>query len=218
MDDSSERHSRTIWIGLGLTLVLVCVAFVLSRVKSSPQAAPALPVISHIADFTLTNQNGLAATLDDLRGHVWVADIIFTRCAGPCPRMTAQMKELQDTLPATSQTKLVSLTTDPEFDTPEILSRYATRFGADTNRWIFLTGTAPQIASLASDSLKLSGVPTDSNERQSPEDLFIHSTYFVVVDKQARLRKVFETSDVGIEWTNVQPAILEVVKQLETER
>ena len=49
-------------------------------------AARALPVYGQIADFTLTNQNGAVLSLADLRGHVWVADIIFTRCAGPCPR------------------------------------------------------------------------------------------------------------------------------------
>ena len=218
MDATSVRLSRTIWIGVGLIIILICVAFVLSKVRPRRVQTTTLPVIGTVADFTLTNQNGQAVTLADLRGHVWVADIIFTRCAGPCPRMTQQMKSLQDTLPQASQAKLVTLTTDPEFDSPEILQRYATRFDAHAQRWTFLTGTKKEIAGLAVDSLKLSAVEVAPGERANPEDLFIHSTIFVVVDKQSRLRGVFETTGDGIEWTNVQPAILAAVQQLESGR
>jgi protein SCO1 len=218
MDETSGRMSRTIWIGVGLVVALVCVSYVLSRVQPGrAQRQSALPVIGQVADFTLTNQNGRAATLADLRGHTWVADIIFTRCAGPCPRMTKQMKSLQDALPLASRTKLVTLTTDPEFDTPEVMKKYAVRFGADTNRWMFLTGTKAQIGAVAADSLKLSGVETKPEDRADAADLFIHSTYFVVVDRQVRLRGVFETTGEGIEWTNVQPRILATVRQLEAE-
>ena len=100
-----------------------------------------------IADFTLTNQNGSAVSLADLRGQVWVADIIFTRCPGPCLKMTRQMKELQEALPPASQAKLVTLTTDADFDTPPVLKAYAERFGADTNRWMFLTGPKRRLPS-----------------------------------------------------------------------
>jgi cytochrome oxidase Cu insertion factor (SCO1/SenC/PrrC family) len=218
MDDTSQRLSRTIWIGVGLVIVLICVAYVLSNVQPRHKQTAVLPVINTVADFTLMNQNNRTVTLDDLRGHVWVADIIFTRCAGPCPRMTQQMKSLQDILPPGGQTRLVTLTTDPEFDTPEILQRYAARFGANPERWTFLTGTKKEIARLAIDELKLTAVEKDPNERTDPADLFIHSTIFVVVDKEARLRMVFETTGDGIEWTNVQPNILAAVRQLEAER
>jgi protein SCO1/2 len=217
MDEHSERVSRTIWIGVGLVIVLLAVSFVLSRLELKRGRATAPPVISQIADFTLTNQAGQAVTLAEVRGRVWVADIVFTRCAGPCPRMTQQMKQLQDALPANSHAKLVTLTTDPDFDSPEVLQKYAARFGADTQRWTFLTGTKREIGALAIDGLKLATVEVKPEERQNPEDLFVHSTYFVVVDKQARLRNVFETAGPGIEWTNVQPQVIAAVRQLEAE-
>ena len=218
MDQTPERISRTLWVGIGFLIVIFCVAYVLSRVESKrPATRPALPVIGPVADFALTNQQGRVVTLADLRGRVWVADIIFTRCAGPCPRMTRQMKELQDTLPATSQTSLVTLTTDPDFDTPPVLKAYAGRFGADTNRWMFLTGTKKEIAALAVGSLKLNAVEKKPEERTDPADLFVHCTIFVLVDKQARLRGVFETGGEGIEWTNVQPAIVAAIQRLERE-
>jgi protein SCO1 len=216
MDDASPTMSRTIWIGLGLAIVMVALAFVVGRVDSR-RRAPALPVIGPVADFVLTNQAGQPVTLADLRGKVWVADIIFTRCAGPCPRMTRQMESLQAALPRDSGARLVTLTTDPEFDTPEVLATYAGRFNASPGRWTFLTGTKTQIAGLAIDSLKLTAIEKKAEERTDKDDLFIHSTIFVIVDKQGRLRGSFETGGEGIEWTGVQPALLAAIQQLERE-
>ncbi|HMP83448.1 MAG TPA: SCO family protein, partial [Verrucomicrobiota bacterium] len=211
MDDASERLSRTIWVGVGLTVVLLCVAIVMSRVKDRNAAADSLPVIGTVADFALTDQHGKTVTLADLRGRVWVADIIFTRCAGPCPRMTGQMESLQNALPKNSRARLVSLTTDPDFDTPEVLNKYASRFNADPERWSFLTGDKKQIAALAIDSLKLTAIEKDEADRENPQDLFIHSTIFVVVDKQARLRGLFETTGDDIDWPAIPSAILAAV-------
>ena len=154
-------------------------------------------MIGPVAGFTLMNQDGQVTTLANLSNHVWVADIIFTRCAGSCPIMSKQMKSLQDALPPASQAKLVTLTTDPDFDTPPVLKKYGERFGADSNRWMFLTGTKLEIGRLAANSLKLSAVPVKPEDQQNPADLFIHSTIFVIVDKHARLRGTFETEGDG---------------------
>jgi cytochrome oxidase Cu insertion factor (SCO1/SenC/PrrC family) len=202
---------------MGLICGLLGLAYLLSFVemghvrKSLPP-----PVIGRVANFTLTNQDGQATTLAGLTNHVWVADIIFTRCAGPCPRMTAQMKGLQILLP--DSTKLVTLTTDPDFDSPAVLKKYGDRFGADFNRWTFLTGPKAEIAALASGSLKLSAVPVKLEDQKSVADLFIHTTIFVVVDKHAQLRASFETGGEDVDWTNaVQPRLLATVRQLERE-
>ena len=218
MEKTTERPFRTICIGVALIILMVAGSVVLKRLKPpTPEAAP-LPVIGSIAPFTLTNQNGNVTTLDDLRGKVWLADIIFTRCPGPCARMTRQMAFLQAALPTDSQAKLISLTTDTEFDSPEVLKRYADKYGADQSRWQFLTGTKLGIAALAGDSLKLTAMEVKPEERTTADDLFIHSTIFVLVDKQSRLRDAFETGGDGIEWTNVQPVILSAIKKLELER
>jgi cytochrome oxidase Cu insertion factor (SCO1/SenC/PrrC family) len=147
-----------------------------------------------------------------------VADIVFTRCAGPCPRMTGQMRSLQNLLPPDSGAKLVTLTTDSEFDSPPVLKKYGARFGADFRRWTFLTGTKNEIAALASGSLKLSAVPVKLEDQKNVADLFIHTTIFVLVDKHAQLRASFETGGDGVDWTNsVQPQLLQAVHQLENE-
>jgi len=220
MSNPDRQMLRPAWPLLGgLTLVALTLlaAFLLAGLRSRQAPGQAPPVYGQIADFMLTNQSGRAVSLGDLRGRVWVADIIFTRCAGPCPKMTRQMKELQDALPPESQARLVTLTTDPDFDTPPVLKAYAERFGADPARWMFLTGAKPEIAKLAIDSLKLTAVEKQAAERESPQDLFVHSTIFVVADKQARLRGVFETTGEGIDPQRVKARILATVRQLECE-
>jgi protein SCO1/2 len=212
-----RQFSQTIWLGLGLALGLLGLGYLVSLTELGRARKIPLPAIGQIADFTLTNQDGKITTLADLTNHVWVADIIFTRCAGPCPIMTGQMKELQDALPQSSTAKLVTLTTDPDFDSPDVMKRYGERFGADFNRWMFLTGTKPQIAALAGGSLKLSAVPVPTADQTNAVDLFIHTTIFVAVDKHAQLRGIFETEGDGIDWTNVQPRIVATVRQLERE-
>ena len=126
MADTPQQLPRTLWIGIVLLLVVLCLAYALSLMELNHTHRPAaLPVIGPVAGFTLTNQDGQVVTLADLTNRVWIADIIFTRCAGSCPIMSKQMESLQDALPPTNRTKLVTLTTDPDFDTPPILKNTA---------------------------------------------------------------------------------------------
>ena len=205
----------TIWVGFGLLFGLLGLMYLLSLLEYGRARPKALPVIDQIADFTLTNQDGSVTTLADLSNHVWIADIIFTRCAGNCPIMSTQMKSLQDALPSTSQAKLVTLTTDPDYDTPSILNRYGARYGADFKRWTFLTGDKGELAGLATGSLKLGSTPVPLPDRTNSVNLFVHSTIFVVVDKQARLRGSFQTEGQDVDWTKIQPQIIATVKELE---
>ncbi len=217
MNEVPRHTSRVLWIGLALTAALLVLAFLLATLRMGASLGKPLPVYGQIADFTLTNQDARPVSLSDLRGKVWVADIIFTRCPGPCLKMTRQMSQLQAALPAGSQARLVSLTTDAEFDTSPVLKIYAQRFGADFNRWMFLTGTPKQIASLAIDSLKLTAIEKKPEERQSPVDLFVHSTILVVVDKHARLRGIFETTGDNVDPLQTRHEVLSAVRRLEHE-
>ncbi|HEY9172768.1 MAG TPA: SCO family protein [Verrucomicrobiae bacterium] len=217
MDNRSPKSSKSVWIGLALVVATLGLIFVLARIESAAKRAQPLPVLAQVSDFALTNQAGQTVSLADLRGRVWVADIIFTRCAGPCPQMTRRMKSLQDALPAASTAKLVTLTTDPEFDTPPVMKAYGEKFGADFARWSFLTGDKSEIAKLAIDGLKLTTVEKKPEERADPSDLFIHSTIFVLVDKQARLRGVFETVGQDLIFEQIKPKLLAAIAQLEQE-
>lgn len=182
-----------VWGGLAAVILLILVAFATSVMKPKP-VAPSLPMLKVLPEFTLTNQHNQKVTLADLRGKVWVADIIFTFCGGPCPRMTKQLSQLQERLFAQPEVQIISLTADAENDTPEVLKRYAERFGANQERWWFLTGPQKDIYHLATkDGLLLAVEETDPAERTSEADLFVHSTIFVVVDKQGRVRAIHES-------------------------
>ena len=218
MADTSRPLPRSVWLGCSLTFSLIGLAVFIAVYQNSRAQKTPLPVISQVADFTLTNQDGKITTLADFTNHVWVADIIFTSCGGPCPRMTQQMRQVQEKLPADSTAKLVTLTTLPEFDTPEVLKKYGTHCGADFSRWTFLTGDKMQIGLLGANSLKLSSQPVKPEEQKNAADLFIHTTIFVIVDKHAQLRTYFETGGDGVDWTNgVLPKILATIRQLENE-
>ncbi len=188
MSVSTRLRMGLLWAGLVAVLFLIGFGLVLQRSRGSS----VLRVYGQVPEFNLTNQVGPPFGLANLRGHVWVADIIFTRCPGPCPRMSAQMKEIQSALPSSAPVMLVSLTSDPEFDTVPVLKAYAGRFGADSSRWVFLTGPNPAIRDLAVNGLKLVLLDKPVADRKVPEDLFIHSTLFIVVDKHGRIRQSVE--------------------------
>ncbi|SRR5258706_6980467 len=213
MNESPRKIGVFAWGGAVLILLTITLAVLLAQLRNRP----ALPVLGNIADFSLTNQLGKTVSLADLRGHVWVADIIFTRCPGPCLKMSREMKELDQAISGKNGERLVSLTTDPDYDTPPILKAYSERLGGISDRWLFLTGTKDQIRKLARDSLGLGAEEKKPEERDSSNDLFIHTTIFVVVDKQARLRGVFESMGEGIDWEKAKADILSAVKQLERE-
>lgn len=217
MAATPESFSRTLWIGLILMFGLLAMAGLLSLAEIGTKKIP-LRIISQVSGFTLTNEDSRVTTLADLTNHVWVADIIFTRCAGPCPRMTAQMKAVADLVPATANVRFVTLSTDPDNDSPAVLKRYGQRFGANFNRWMFLTGTKNEVAGLAAGSLKLGSTPVAPADQKGTADLFIHTTIFVLVDKHARLRGIFETGGEDVDWENkIRPALLTAIRQLERE-
>jgi protein SCO1/2 len=156
---------------------------------------PALPVLGHITGFRLTNHLGAAVGAGDLAGRIWVADIIFTRCPGPCVQLTRQLAEVQAALPPARPVTLVSLTADPGFDTGRVLRQYAERFGAQPGRWHFLTGPKADLYDLAIRQLRLAVADTDPAQRANDADLFIHSTRFVLVDSRGDVRAVFEGTE-----------------------
>jgi len=202
--NNSRRLEFIVWGALILTVLAIAGAFIYKRLQTAPVS---LPIIGPVGEFALTNQHGKTVSAADLRGKVWIANIVFTRCAGPCPLMTKAMKEIQDS--TDPRVRLVTLTTDPDNDTPEVLKRYGEKFGADFNRWSFLTGSKDQIARLAINGLKLVAQEKPAAERESPADLFIHSTLFVIVDQAGNLRAAYELDD-----PNLKSKVLEATRSL----
>lgn len=195
----------------GAVLIAGVLAVLTLRSGLAPRR-PALPVLAQIHDFAVTNQAGQTVRAGDFLGRPWVANLIFTRCPGPCPQLTGVMRRIQDGLTPESPVRLVSLTSDPEFDTPAVLAAYARRFEADTARWQFVTGTKRQIRDLAVGQLLLVLQEKTGEQRESPEDLFLHSTLIVVVDGAGRMRTAVEGLEPG-----AADRVLEALRRLERE-
>jgi len=192
INEPTRRVPGTLWVGLSILVLAIAAVVLLSQFQTKP-----LPVYDTVLGFTLTNQNGETVTLDNFRGHIWIADAIFTRCPGQCLVMSAHMKEIQDALPAGQSVQLVSLTTDPAFDQPPVLKQYARRFGAADDRWSFLTGDKKSLHTMEVDSLKLTVLDKPASEQENAADLFVHSEKFVLLDKLGRIRGYYDGQTPG---------------------
>ena len=123
-----------LWAILLLVIGGIVAAFVGTRFGAAARAGK-LPVMGTLPDFSLTERSGKTVTRADLMGKVNVVDFIFTSCASQCPQVTAQMVKIQSfALPRWKNVQLVSLTVDPERDTPEALTEYARGYSADPAR------------------------------------------------------------------------------------
>ncbi len=191
MNPESMQRLRRVLLIASLCLLLVTLAgfvwmhILLKQRIATVNGQPVLPIYSQIPSFSLTERSGKPLGMDDLRGKVWVADFFFTSCPGPCPRMSERMAELQQGLAGNAEARLVSVTVDPETDTPAVLSDYANRFHAHPDRWYFLTGEKSAIHRLAKEGFLVAGV----------DDTLLHTTRFLLVDRQGRLRGYYDSSD-----------------------
>lgn len=130
-----------------------------------PRAAQGLQRFGEVPDFALLEHSGKQVRRADLLGKVWIVNFIFTRCTAECPLMSSQMARLQDSLAREPDVRLVSITVDPEHDTPAVLARYAQNFAAQPQRWWFLTGDKAAIYRLVREGFHLSLVaPTDASQ------------------------------------------------------
>ncbi len=117
-----------------------------------------------LTEFEYTNQAGETVTSESLKGHPYVVCFFFTTCKGSCPRQTSQMQLLHNKYKGTDL-RFVSITVDPEIDTPEVLSEYAKKFGADPARWHFLSGPLKYTERVGMEKYFLDGV----EERGHPD-------------------------------------------------
>ena len=147
-----------------------------------------------VPDFSLIERSGKPFGLVDLRNKIWIANFIYTSCKDTCPLQSAEMAKLQGELAQRENLRLVSISVDPERDNPQVLSRYAQRFHAQLGFWLFLTGEGEVIRRLAQEGFRLSAVPaSDAVGKDGP--IILHSSRFVLVDGQARIRGYYDSQD-----------------------
>ena len=194
----AKSGSSALWWFLGGTLLVGIL--VAASLKEATGDAATLPVLGHVPNADFTAQDGRAVALADLEGQVWVADLIFTTCSGPCLRMTSQLYQVQEAVKGEAGVHLVSISVDPDRDTPERLTWYAGQALADPARWTFLTAPMETVRATATKGLKLvveSGV-------EGEQLGILHSDRLVLVDQKLQIRGYYDGLDPASVGTLVQ--------------
>ena len=199
------------WIGLFMLVMSGVVVSAIWAGASVDIASDGLR-IKHLQapEFRFTERSGQPFGSDDLKGRVWIADFIFTHCAGPCPIMSRGMSDLQAALSGLKDVHFVSFSVDPERDTPEVLRQYAASYAAGPN-WFFLTGDKAEIYGICKQGFLLSVVDQREREGEPLDDSLaaasrpavvvredepiLHSTKFVLVDHRGRIRGFYDGMD-----------------------
>lgn len=213
-------HDTLVWI----TLIVICVGVIYfawqrdQRSDGSDSILIPTSVGVQAPLFTMTDQSGAEFSSEQLKGRVWVADFIFTNCAGPCPIMTQRMSDLQEQIGPRDDIAYVSFTCDPDRDTPEALHEYGEKYGADFSTWSFLTGPYENIQKVAKGFLlsvqrpyeeaarmrlseEIGEVPGtgdygDDSQQAHGGDV-IHSTRFVLVNRDGEIVGWYESTDIN---------------------
>ncbi len=182
------QRVRVLSMAIGLLLLA---GLLLTRAVLSPPPSAPLPVYGMVPAFALTDQQGHAFTREALAGRVWIADFIFTSCAGQCLLMSDQMTGLQRTFHDENGIRFVSFSVDPERDTPETLLAYAQRHGSDA-RWHFVTGDRAAITALCREGFHLAFAAG-----ASPREPIAHSVRLVLVDRAGQIRGYYDAAETG---------------------
>ena len=190
IEQPEDKRGTFLLIAGGILMVGIIIVFVLitGDKEGGEQKGARLESYGTVpTDVTFTTQAGTTMRLGDLRGAPWVASFIFTRCQGICPVMTQSLGVLQSDLDPESQVKLVSFTVDPDYDTPEQLTKYAREYEADTQRWIFLRAGDSVVQNLAQNAFHVAIA-----EGTDPNEPIVHSSKFFVVDAKGEVRGIFD--------------------------
>jgi protein SCO1/2 len=190
--------------GSPLLWALVCgLAFGVPILRSVRRQLGASPVVlGTLPAFALTDQASRPYGTRELEGKVWVADFIFTSCQEACPLLSQRMQELaRRTKHLGPDFHLVSISVDPERDTPPRLAEYAARYGANPLRWSFLTGPADALEQAVTGGFKVGmGRQAVTPDGGGPTFFEIfHGENLVLVDRRLRIRGYFPATPEGLD-------------------
>ena len=170
----------------GIVAVILLVTFLFKESSTLDD----LPISGSVPDFEFTDSNGETISREDMEGKVWVADFIFTTCTMACPIMTGNMNIIHKSFKDDNNVRIISISVYPEYDTPEVLKEYASRYDANTDRWHFLTGPEELVKNIIKTGFKIGDY----------EDIIFHSEKFALVDVRGNIRGYYsgmETEDMS---------------------
>ena len=186
------HQKPALWVGVLGVVLLSLVIYRATATRGSLKVQ--LPVLSSVPAFSFVDQSGAPLGSAQLSGKIWVANFIFTRCPNICPKFTAKMGTLQDrSKEQLPELTLVSVTVDPENDTPEVLTAYGQKFRADFSRWHFLRGDRPELERVIRDGMLQ---PMDRGDGQDLNTV-VHGSYFALIDEKLQVRGVYRFSEPG---------------------
>jgi protein SCO1/2 len=174
---------KHIWV-ISFFLAIITITAIRPFMRHIPDPPPKLYALP---DYTLVDHHERPFTPDTLRGKVWVAAFVFTRCPSSCPAVTRAMLDLRDRFDRNDiDVELVSISVDPVNDTPAVLAAHADEVGAEHEHWRFVTGDLGAIQSLAEDGFRL-GIGPRTEEAGGLYDI-AHSTKLALVDQDGTVR------------------------------
>jgi protein SCO1/2 len=183
---------KRIWWYVGFFVILIA-GFWFFLFKDQDLSRSPLAVISDdVGSFSFVNQNGQVITDKDVEGKVYVAEYFFTTCKGICPKMNANMKRVFDKFRDEKEFLILSHTCMPETDSVPLLKAYETKMlnGATNSNWNFVTGNKTELYKMARQGYKIDNNKPDS--AQNISDQFIHTQFFALVDKEKRVRGIYD--------------------------
>jgi protein SCO1 len=188
-----HRSSRSVLVGA------IGAAILLSVLGCQQQQQP-LDVYGSAPDFQLTDQTGATFSSQALAGHVTLLDFIYTRCTDACPLLSATfqqtMRQLSDEKLLGSRVTLVSLSVDPQHDTPSVMAEYGQQFKADPATWKMLTGDWDQVYDVVTGFKVDTRPPRPAADAPAPGGTELtHSTRIVLMDAQRQVRAYLEGQD-----------------------
>lgn len=182
MANEPKLPQAIMWGAPVVALLAVIAAVTINWAESSREQ---VPVIASVPEFTLTDMTGQSFGRNDLNGKLHLVNFIFTRCPGICPRMNHEVKQLYDLYRGSEKIAFVSITVDPEYDTPEVLRRYADSVGVNDGSWKFLRGPIEDVRKLIEQ-----GFLFDASELPAA-----HPARLVLVDQFGQIRGYYTYDD-----------------------
>lgn len=179
----AKKKNNYSYIGISFIVLLFGIWVVPKIMDRLGSQDTEMATIGPVPDFSLTNHHGETITQEDMLGKVYVVEFFFTTCPSICPIMHKSLVKVQDKYFGNPNVAFVSVTINPEFDTPEVLNAYAKENNVTNNNWQFLTGELDDIYALANQGFNLYAA-----EAPEVEGGFEHSGFFALVDKKGNIR------------------------------
>lgn len=179
----AKKKNNYSYIGISFIVLLFGIWAVPKIMDRLGSQETEMATIGPVPDFSLTNHHGETITQEDMLGKVYVVEFFFTTCPSICPIMHKSLVKVQDKYFGNPNVAFVSVTINPEFDTPEVLNAYAKENNVTNNNWQFLTGELDDIYALANQGFNLYAA-----EAPEVEGGFEHSGFFALVDKKGNIR------------------------------